>query len=114
MLNLGNQKEHEKKEDEGNQKKNKFVKFGSPGPQKTLKKQNINFVLDMKKHGIEKDIDSVKAMRFYLENSPMQSDNSGLLDNSAQNSPLDMMKQFETSNPVIEIAPQTLTNKDPL
>ena len=68
----------------------------------------------MKKHGIEKDIDSVKAMRFYLENSPMQSDNSGLLDNSAQNSPLDMMKQFETSNPVIEIAPQTLTNKDPL
>ncbi len=36
----------------------------------------------MKKHGIQKDIDSVKAMRFYLENSPMQSDNSGILDNS--------------------------------
>jgi len=25
----------------------------------------------MKKHGIQKDIESVKAMRYYLENSPV-------------------------------------------
>lgn len=30
----------------------------------------------MKKHGISKDIDSVKAMKVYLENSPMQSENN--------------------------------------
>lgn len=35
----------------------------------------------MKKHGIIKDIDSVKAMRIYLENSPMQSEvNNSIID----------------------------------
>ena len=57
------------------------MKFGNPGPNhKTLKKQNINFANDMKKHGIIKDIDSVKAMKYYLENSPNPSENNSLLD----------------------------------
>jgi hypothetical protein len=37
----------------------------------------------MKKHGIDKDINSVNAMKVYFENSPLQSDsNNSFLENS--------------------------------
>eukprot|EP00347_Sterkiella_histriomuscorum_P024195 403331980 len=58
--------------------KKKFQKFGSPGfnHNKTLKKQNVNFVHDMKKHGIQKDIDSVKALSL-IDTSQQQNNHYG-------------------------------------
>ena len=38
---------------------------------------------DMKKHGIIKDINNFKAMKTYLENSPMQSENNSQIDNTS-------------------------------
>jgi hypothetical protein len=43
------------------------------GGSSKFKKSAINFVHDMKKHGIDKDLDSVRAMRQFLESSSPQS-----------------------------------------
>lgn len=54
---------------------------------KTLKKERVNFVSDMKKHGISSDIDKVKVMKVYLENSP-QNVNEKIINLNSNNSPL--------------------------
>jgi hypothetical protein len=43
------------------------------GTFKKIHKSSINFVHDMKKHGIDKDLDSVRAMRQLLDNNSPQS-----------------------------------------
>lgn len=70
-----------------------------------MKKQNINFVQDMKRHGITKDIESVRAMRLYLENSPVQSENNSVADISIQNSPHDLLHKGPTIN-IVNQAPR--------
>ncbi|CDW89519.1 UNKNOWN [Stylonychia lemnae] len=94
---LQDQLQNSEKDEMGATLKKKFVKFGSPGfNHKVLKKQNVNFVLDMKKHGIQKDIESVKAMRYYLENSPVQSENTSIIDISQSPNDVVLLKKAQS------------------
>jgi len=60
--------------DEATNKK-KIFKFGTPG-QSLIKKPGGSFLRDMQRHGIMKDIEGVKALKNFLENSPTRSDGS--------------------------------------
>jgi hypothetical protein len=49
------------------------------GTFKKVQKSSVNFVHDMKKHGIDKDLDSLRAMKQLLDNNSPQSVSPTLL-----------------------------------
>ena len=49
------------------------------GTFKKIHKSSVNFVHEMKKHGIDKDLDSVRAMKQILDNNSPQSVSPTLL-----------------------------------
>jgi hypothetical protein len=67
-------------------KKKAFGGFGSPSAQQAAasKPVRVNFVSDMKKHGIIKDFEGVKAFKQFLENSPTSQDGRDGRDQSPE------------------------------